>query len=81
LSLLLPYIQNEVNKYYSKYLEDTPMVAPNTVYVLSADRPNGYRSFVFNLKLRVNSYVGPHIGGGQDYITLTVNGAGYILVS
>ena len=80
ISLILPYIQKVVDKYYSKYLTDTPMVAPYTVYVLSAERPNGYRSFLFNLKLQVNSYTGPHIGVGLDYITLTVGGSGDVKV-
>lgn len=80
MSLLLPYIQNEVDKYYSKYLIYPPVVAPYTVYVLSAIRPNGYRSFVFNLKLRVDSYIGPHNGVGQDLITLTVDGAGDVKI-
>lgn len=80
ISLLVPYIQKEVDKYYSKYLTDTPMVAPYGVYVLSAERPNGYRSFVFKLKLQVNSYTGPHIGVGLDYITLTVEGTGDVKV-
>jgi hypothetical protein len=56
------------------------MVAPYTVYVLSAERPNGYRSFVFDLKLKVNSYTGSHIGVGVDYITLTVGGGGDVEV-
>lgn len=76
ISLLLPYIQKEVDKYYSKYLIDTPIVAPYTVYVLSAERPNGYRSFLFNLELRVDSYIGPHNSVGLDYITVTVGGSG-----
>lgn len=80
ISLLLPYIQKEVDKYYSKYLTDTPMVAPYTVYVLSAERPNGYRSFLFNLKLRVNSYIGPHNVVGLDYITITVGGSGDVKI-
>lgn len=74
LSMLLPYIQEEVDKYYSKYLIDTPIVAPYTVYVLSSERLYGYRSFAFRLKLQVNSYVGPHNTVGYDYITLTVGG-------
>ncbi|MCB2357095.1 DUF3888 domain-containing protein [Clostridium estertheticum] len=78
ISLLLPYIQKEVDTYYSKYLTDTPMVAPYTVYVLSAERPNGYRSIVFNIKLKVNSYIGPHLGVGLDYITVIVGGTGDI---
>lgn len=80
MSLLLPYIQKEVDKYYSKYLTETPMVAPYTVYVLSAERPNGYGSFIFNLKLRVDSYIGPHIDVGQDYIYLTVEGGGNVKI-
>jgi hypothetical protein len=80
ISLLLPYIQNEVDKYYSKYLIDTPMIAPYTVYVLSAERPNGYRTFFFRLKLQVNSYIGPHNSVGLDYITVTVGGAGDVKI-
>ncbi|HEY5560541.1 MAG TPA: DUF3888 domain-containing protein [Clostridiaceae bacterium] len=75
ISLLLPYIQKEVDKYYSKYLTDTPMVAPYTVYVLSVEKPIGYHSFLFNIKLQVDSYIGPHLGVGLDYITVTVGGA------
>jgi len=78
ISLLLPYIQKEVDKYYSKYLTDTPMVAPYTIYVLSAERLLGYRSFLFNLKLQVNSYIGPHLGVGLDYITIKVDGSGNV---
>lgn len=80
ISLLLPYIQKEVDKYYSKYLTDTPMVAPYTVYVLSAERQLGYRSFLFNLKLQIDSYTGPHIGVGLDYITITVGGTGDVKI-
>jgi hypothetical protein len=80
ISLLLPYIQNEVDKYYSKYLTDTPMVAPYTVYVLNAERPNGYRSFVFKLKLKVDSYIGPHLDVGIDSITATVGGFGDVKI-
>ncbi len=80
ISLLLPYIQNEVDKYYSKYLIDTPIVAPYSVYVLNAERPDGYRSFFFRLKLQVNSYIGPHNGVGLDYITATVGGTGDVKI-
>lgn len=80
ISLLVPYIQKEVDKYYSKYLTDTPIVAPYSVYVLSAERPNGYRTFVFKLKLRVISYIGPHLGVGLDNITATVDGTGDVKI-
>ncbi|MBD8047821.1 DUF3888 domain-containing protein [Clostridium faecium] len=74
ISLLLPYIQNEVDKYYSKYLTQTPIVAPYTVDILNVERPNGYRTFLFKLELQVNSYIGPHNSVGLDHITVTVGG-------
>ncbi len=76
ITLLMPYIQKEVDKYYSKYLTQTVEVFPYTVYVLSAERPDGYRTFFFRLKLQVDSYIGPHISVGLDYITVTVRGSG-----
>lgn len=33
MSLLLPCIQDEVDKYYSKYLTQPPMVSPRTQYM------------------------------------------------
>lgn len=80
LSLLLPYIQNEVDKYYSTYLTQPPMVYPYTVYVINAERPNGYRTFFFRLKLQVNSYIGPHINVGLDYLTVTIDGSGNVKI-
>lgn len=80
LSLLLPYIQNEVDKYYSKYLTSPPIVDPYMVDILSAQRPNGYRTYFFRLKLQVNSYIGPHNSVGLDYITVTVGGSGDVKV-
>jgi hypothetical protein len=80
ISLLLPYIQNEVDIYYSKYLIRHPMVAPYTVYILSAERPKGYRTFLFRLKLRVDCYIGPHNSVGLDDITVTVGGSGDVKI-
>lgn len=47
---------------------------------MSAERLNGYRSFLFNLKLRVDSYIGPHNSVGLDYITVTVGGSGDVKI-
>ncbi len=80
ISLLLPSIQGEVNKYYSEYLTEPPMVAPYTIFVLSAKRPDGYRTFFFRLKLKIDSYIGPHISVGLDYLTLTVDGSGNVVI-
>lgn len=39
------------------------------------ERPNGYRSFIFVLKIQIKPYVGPHFGVGVDRLTITVHGA------
>lgn len=75
ISLLLPDIQREIDNYYKEFLTDGPMVAPYTVYVLSAERLEHYRSFIFRVKLKVDSYIGPHLDIGVDNITILI-GAG-----
>lgn len=79
-SLISPYIQKSVSKYYSKYLTDIPTVDPWDYKILSVERPNGYRSFVFVLKIEIIPYVGPHIGVGVDRLTIEVQGAGTVKV-
>lgn len=72
MTLLLPYIQNEVDKFYKEYLTDPPGVAPYGIYILEAYRINYYRGFDFRLKLELHPYVGSHLSVGTDYITLRV---------
>lgn len=73
MTLLLPYIQAEVDKYYEEYLSYPPIVAPYDVKILEAQRLNGYRGFDFRLKIELHPYVGPHLDVGLDYITVRVN--------
>lgn len=80
-SLLLPYIQKSVSDYYSNYLTDIPTVDPWDINIISAERQNGYQSFVFILKIEVNPYVGPHIAAGTDDIILTVDGIGNVKIN
>ncbi len=80
LALLMPYIQIEVEKYYSTYLSQTPLVDPYSIYINSISRPNGYRSFVFDISLQVNPYIGPHILVGTDNIDFTIEGNGRVKV-
>lgn len=69
VSLLLWYIDEAVDDYYG-----TPYtVAPYQVKVLSVERPNGYRTFAFLIKLEVLPYTGPHIVVGIDHITIRVS--------
>jgi hypothetical protein len=72
ITLLDPSIQKAVNNYYKKYFKILPTVAPYEVDVLGIDRPFGYRTFVFVIKVQVMPYIGPHNSVGVDNITLKI---------
>lgn len=68
LTMLNPYIQNAINKYYGK-----PYPVDPAVKILSIQRPNGYRTFYFVIKVEVMPYQGAHNSVGLDHITLSVD--------
>lgn len=68
-TMLLPRLQNAVNRYYEEYLSVSPTVAPNDVTVLKLDRLCENETVDFLLKLKLQSYIGPHLDVGLDYIT------------
>jgi hypothetical protein len=72
-SLLMPYVDKAVDDYYTKFLDQKPLVDPWDINILSVERPNDF--FVFVIKMEVRPYVGPHLGVGVDHITITVQGA------
>jgi hypothetical protein len=80
VSLLLPDIQKSVDDYYKSFLTEKPIVTPDYVHVLSVERLMGYRSFSFRLKLKVSSYIGPHLNIGDDYITLKIEGGDKVTI-
>lgn len=80
VSLLLPDIQKAVEDYYKNFLTEKPIVAPYNVHVLNAERLMGYRSFSFRLKLKVSSYIGPHLDIGDDYITIKIEGGDKVTI-
>jgi hypothetical protein len=75
VTLLEPYINKAIDNYYLKYFKHFPGFDPYSVDVLSVERPNGYRTFLFVLKLKVIPYFGPHLSVGEDHITFKI-GAG-----
>jgi len=75
VTLLNPYIQKAINDYYGQFLTISPFYTPEDVEILDAERPMGYRSFSFIIKLQLKPYVGPHVEVGIDQLTIRV-GAG-----
>jgi len=79
--LLEPYIQKAIDGYYGKFLTISPMYSPADVEILNVERPMGYRSFSFIIKLQIEPYVGPHESVGIDQLTIRVGaGEGDVIV-
>jgi Protein of unknown function (DUF3888) len=72
ITLLSPYIDQPINKYYSKIINITPMVYPYDVDIISAKRVLEGRSFLFLVTLEVTPVVGPHISVGKDRLTFKI---------
>lgn len=72
VTLLHPCINKAIENYYGAPL------AYDTwdVEVLSIERPKGYRTIGFVIKLQVTPYSGPHIQFGKDNITIRVKANG-----
>ncbi|WP_105617420.1 DUF3888 domain-containing protein [Vallitalea okinawensis] len=69
ITLLLPYIDDEIENYYGKSYS----VDPWTVNIIDITRLNGYRTFLFLITLEVSPYTGPHNTVGIDNITFKVS--------
>ena len=76
MSFLTPYIDEAVSPYYGRHVT----VAPYDVKILSVSRPNGYRSFIFRMKVEVQPYVGPHLSVGKDHLTILIKAGPEVIV-
>jgi hypothetical protein len=69
--LLNPYLQDEIDKYYSEYLTISPTVYTYYPYTEVLNVEKMY-SGQYHIKLRIKSVTGPHIQVGTDNITLKI---------
>lgn len=77
ISLLIPYIQKEINNYYKDYLTELPIVFPYSVEIVSAKRESGY---LIELELIVHPFVGPINIVGDDRIIIETGAFGSVKV-
>lgn len=73
MTLLSPYIQEAVNDYYEENMGYSPYIALWQPDILSIERPDGYRTFMFVIKLEVTPYLGAHYPVGVDHITIRIS--------
>ncbi len=71
MMFLNPSVEKAVNNYYNERIGRSLLNDPWTNKVLYIRRPNGYRTFLFEIKLEVRPYYGSHDNVGIDRITLT----------
>lgn len=73
---LNPSVEEAANNYYSERIGRSLLSDPWSNKVLYIRRPNGYESFLFEIKLEVRPYYGPHNTVGIDRVTLTFSSSG-----
>ncbi len=73
MSMLLPNIRKAVDDYYTASIGISPAVDPWQIDIQYIERPHGYRTYLFQIKLEVFPYIGPHRTVGADQITLEVS--------
>lgn len=76
VTLLLPYIDKAVDDYYGVPYT----VAPYWIKILSVERPKGYRTFHFIVKIETTPYTGPHNSVGVDHITIKVSAGPTVII-
>lgn len=68
-SLISPYISKSIEDYYGRqYLYDL-----SRMKFLQIERPLGYRSFVFTIKVQILPFIGSHNAIGIDNITIRID--------
>lgn len=75
LSLLIPYIQKEIDNYYKEYLTEPPTIAAYSVDIISVKRISGYR---IQLEVIAHPYVGPHDPVGDDRMVFETGAFGSV---
>ncbi|WP_396125061.1 DUF3888 domain-containing protein [Clostridium sp. CX1] len=76
-SLLVPYIQKEINNYYKEYLTESPMIFAYSIDIVSAKRKGG-SGYLIELEVIAHPYVGAHNTVGDERILIETGGLGSV---
>ncbi len=77
ISLLIPYMQKEINNYYKKYLTELPIIFPYSVDIVKAKRKNG-SGFSIKLEVIAHPFVGPMDTVGDDRMIIETGAFGSV---
>ncbi|MCY6356249.1 DUF3888 domain-containing protein [Clostridium sp. ZS2-4] len=79
ISLLIPYMQKEINNYYKEYLTELPIIFPYSVDIISVKRESG-SGYLIQLELVVHPFVGPINTVGDDRIIIETGAFGSVKI-
>jgi hypothetical protein len=77
ISLLVPYMQKEINNYYKEYLTELPIIFPYSVDIVSAERQGG-SGYLIRLEVIAHPFVGPVNTVGDDRIIIETGAFGSV---
>lgn len=77
ISLLVPYMQKEINSYYKKYLTELPIILPYNVDVVHVEREGG-SGFLIKLEVIAHPFVGPMNTVGDDRMIIQTGAFGSV---
>lgn len=79
ISMLVPYMQKEINNYYKEYLSQTPIIFPYSVDVVSAERDIPY-GYLIRLEVIAHPFIGPINTVGDDRMIIETGAFGSVKV-
>jgi len=79
ISLLLPYMQKEINNYYKEYLTELPIIFPYSVDIVNVEREGG-SGFLIKLEVIAHPFVGPINTVGDDRMIIETGGDGSVKI-
>lgn len=77
LSLLVPYMQKEIDNYYKEYLTEPPIIFPYSVDIVNVKRVIGYR---IELEVIAHPFVGPINTVGDDRMIIQTGAFGSVKI-
>ncbi|WP_346917574.1 DUF3888 domain-containing protein [Clostridium sp.] len=77
ISLLIPYVQKEINNYYKDYLTELPIVFPYSVDIVNVEREGG-NGFLIKLEVIAHPFVGAINTVGDDRMIIETGAFGSV---
>lgn len=79
ISLLVPYMQKEINNYYKEYLTELPIIFPYSVDIVNVERQEG-SGYLIRLEVIAHPFVGPINTVGDDRIIIETGAFGSVQI-